>query len=175
MPSIKDFQTRYPNATLVDQVTGETIISPKKDCTPCTVESGLKMVEPGVAVVDGVFVAMIPAILRSEANESQWHRKMLRKLSSKKAVRDTLGPHLAILLPYAEAYHAGKGLRAKFTKLGGRKLDVMANLGNSMKAIEDAVAWAMLVDDGDSRWHATPHYEPGELVGVRVEISIFAD
>ena len=173
-PSLAEFLRAHPGVTLIDQLTGETVSGPQKDCIPCTVESTEKaMVEPWVGVSNGILVALIPAITRSEANESKWTAKMRRKLSAKKAVRDTVGPHLSLLLPYAEAYHAGKGLRLYFVRLGGRKLDRMANLGPSLKVIEDCFAGAMLADDGDLRWRSECSQEPGGRVGVRVEISIF--
>src|SRR5580658_5789805 len=78
--------------------------SPSKEAD---VEPGeRKMVERSVEVVDGKFIAVLPVITRSEANESSWHRKMHRKLSGKAACRQILGPHLRLLVPFAEAYHA---------------------------------------------------------------------
>jgi hypothetical protein len=130
-----------------------------------------EMVEPGVGIVGGTLVAFIPCVTRSEANESKWTRKMARKLSAKRAVRETLGPHLAMLVPFAEAYHQGKALRVVLTRLGGRTLD-RCNLPTSMKAIEDMIAGALLADDGSPAWHVSYEQEPG-AVGVKVEISLF--
>jgi len=48
----------------------------------------------------------------------------------------------------------------------------MANLGRSLKSVEDVLAGAMLADDGDARWRATAHQEPGGVVGVRIKVEV---
>jgi hypothetical protein len=162
--SVEEFKRRYPNAELVDHTgPGRAVETPAP-----RVE---KLVEPGVGIVEGKLVAFIPCVTRSEANESKWTRKMSRKLSAKRAVRETLGPHLMLLVPFAEAYHQGQALKVVLTRLGGRTLD-RCNLPTSMKAVEDMIAGALLADDGSPQWHVSYEQEPGE-VGVKVEIELW--
>lgn len=137
-----------------------------------TVESS-EMVEPGIAIEANRLTILIPAVTRSEANESKWVKKMARKLSAKEAVRRTLGPHHAALSRYAEAYHAGKQLRVTFTRLGGRQLD-RGNLAVSMKAIEDMIEGALLASDGSPLWMSFYEQETSGPTGVRVEIEVYA-
>jgi hypothetical protein len=129
-----------------------------------------RMVVATVAMEGDTLVAFIPAITRSEANESKWTRKMVRKLSAKKAVKDTLGCHYRLLVPFAEAYHAGKPIRVTLTRLGGRKLDA-CNLPSSMKAIEDALEGALLADDGSPLWIVEYRQNVGHHVGVQINLS----
>ena len=130
-----------------------------------------KLVEPSVDLIGGTFVAVIPAITRSEANEPRWVKKMRRKLSTKQAVRQTIGPYARLLWPLAEAYHQGKMLKVCMTRLGGRRLDE-CNLPSSMKVVEDMVAGALLADDGDPRWSPRWKQSPGGEIGVVVEIAV---
>lgn len=128
-----------------------------------------KLVEPGIVTVGNQLVITLPVVTRSEANESKWDVKMRRKFPARRAVRDTLGAAYASLVPFAEAYHAGRALRVVFARLGGRRLD-RCNLPSSMKAVEDMVAGALLADDGDSRWHVSYEQDPGGPVGVCITI-----
>lgn len=161
--TIEQLKTLCPNADLGGE---EAAPAPRKP-------RALKLVESDVSepTGGGWLVITIPAIVRSEANESAWHRKMIRKLSAKEAVRTTLGPRHGLLTRYAEAYHSGKALRVKFVKLGGRRLD-RGNLAVSLKAIEDAVEGALLANDGSPLWLSSYEQEPGGLIGVRVEIEV---
>lgn len=131
------------------------------------------LVEPIVFAAGGVFTAYLPIITRSEANESAWYRKMKRKCAAKRVIREALGPHLGLLVPYAEHFHSGGALRVVLTRLGGRKMDRTVNNPNALKVVEDMIAGAMLIDDGDSRWHCRCEQEPGGPVGVRVEIGTY--
>jgi hypothetical protein len=135
-------------------------------------EEPQEMVEFGIAIEKNRLTCTIPCITRSEANESKWHKKMARKLSVKRAVRESLGRHHAAFSTFAEHFHQGKPLRVVLTRLGGRKLDALANLGASLKGVEDMIAGLLLADDGSPLWQATAAQEPGGPMGVRVEITI---
>jgi hypothetical protein len=118
------------------------------------------------------FIANIPAMTVSEANRGgKLHLKIKAKVSVKEACRQTLGPRASLLAPFTEAYHAGKALRVKFTRLGGRTLDP-ANIGSACKTVEDMVAGAMLANDRPPLWNSSYDQEPGGVVGMRVEIEI---
>lgn len=131
-----------------------------------------RMVDPGVAIIGTKLVIMLPVVTRSEANESAWHRKMIRKLSVKEAVRKTLGPHHGLLTPFAVAYHSGTALRVVFTRMSVRNLD-RGNLAVSMKAVEDCIEGALLASDGSPLWRSEYEQEQG-AVGVKVEIECWS-
>lgn len=136
-----------------------------------TIATVPKMVQPSVAFVGDKLVAYIPCVTRTEANESSWARKMLRKLPAKRITRETLGPYAGLLVPFIEAWHRGEALRVTFTRLGSRRLDA-GNLPSSLKSVEDVVAAGLFADDGDPKWMARYEQSPGGEVGVRVEISV---
>lgn len=131
-----------------------------------------ELVTPSVSIVGESLVAMIPAVTRSGANELRWAKKMMRNLSVKRAVRETLGPHHDKLSRFALAYHAGRALRITFVRLGGRRLDA-GNVAMSLKSVEDVLEGALLANDGDARWRAEYCQEPGGSVGVRITIELF--
>lgn len=129
------------------------------------------LVQPHVLVALGQFIAILPIVTRSEANEPAWQRKMARKMTAKRIFREAIGPHYSLLEPFARAYHSQKALRVRFTRLGGRKLD-LCNLPTSMKAVEDMLAGALLADDGDPRWMVSYEQSLGGPVGVRIEMEV---
>lgn len=128
-----------------------------------------KLVEPGIALVSGRLVIMVAVETRNEANQRDWRARSRRSGAAWRAVRESVGVHLSLLEPFARHYASGGALRVTFTRLGGRRLDQMANLGVALKGVEDAVAFLVGADDGDPRWHPVPRQEAG-VVGVRVEI-----
>lgn len=109
----------------------------------------------------------IPVEVRSESNlREHWSVRMTRAQEQKSAVFACVRSYDVVrwrdLLPV-------RGIRITFTRLGGRKMD-RSNLPVAFKAIEDALAKVMQVDDGHANW--LPHYEqsPGGPVGVRISI-----
>lgn len=127
-----------------------------------------EMVEPNAVFALGKADVMLPVVTRSEANESKWFRKMLRKVPVKRVFRECLGKHAMAFSVFARHYHNGGALRIVFTRLGGRKLD-KSNLPSTLKTVEDMLAGMLLADDGDSRWQPSWEQEPGK-VGVRIEM-----
>lgn len=122
---------------------------------------------------DGGVRLTLPILTKSEANQGgNWKGKSKRTKDARRQVSLLCGPKLRKLARFAEHYHAGGILRAKFTRLGGRKLDRMANLGAALKATEDAICLMLGVDDGDPRWVAVSEQEPDGAVGVRIEITL---
>lgn len=125
---------------------------------------------PGSFVGPVSFV--VPVYTTSETNERDRHKKNARTVSIRTAVSRTLGKYLKYLVPFAEAYHSGQTVRVLFKRLGGQGLDRMANLGPSMKAVEDALALMMGVDDGSPKWKAACDQEPGGDYGVLIVLSL---
>lgn len=108
----------------------------------------------------------------SEANEAHWQRRASRSGIIRKAVSRVLGKELAYLVPFAVAFHKGLHVRVHFVRLGGRRMDKLANLGTAMKAAEDAVCLILGADDGADNWVPTCDQEPGGPYGVRITLSL---
>lgn len=130
-----------------------------------------EMVKASAAVVGNRFVAVVPVATVSEANQRQWRGRSGRTGTQRAAVSKVLGPALGMLAPFADHYHRGGVLNVTLTRLGGQRLDTLANLGSALKAIEDAVALMLGASDGDPRWKAKAEQEPGGPVGVRIELT----
>ena len=118
-----------------------------------------------VTFVVGVYTA-------SEANEADWRNKSTRKGVIRSAVSRVLGKELAYLVPFSIAYHRGLPVRVHFVRLGGRRLDKLANLGTAMKAAEDTVCLMLGADDGADNWVPSCDQEPGGAYGVRIVFSL---
>lgn len=131
---------------------------------------GPEFVAASVVVRDGVLTAVLPVRTASEANCRAWRVKSNRTKDARQVMSAGLGRHLRALAPFAEAYHRGETLRVTITRLGGPRLDSMANLGPSLKATEDFLALLLGADDGDPRWRCEAAQEPGGPVGVRIEL-----
>lgn len=131
-----------------------------------------QLVEPIITLTNGKLVATIAVETSSEINSRQWRARHRRTGAAWNAVKNVFGPNLALLAGFAEAYHRGQTLNIVFTRLDKRRLDEMANLGTSMKAVEDALAFIMGANDGDLRWKARPAQEHSDLIGVRIEMEI---
>lgn len=108
----------------------------------------------------------------SEANESLWQNKSKRKGVIRSAVSRVLGKQLAYLVPFSIAFHKGLPVRVHFVRLGGQRLDKLANLGTSMKAAEDTVCLMLGADDGADNWKPTCDQEPGGPYGIRITFSL---
>lgn len=129
------------------------------------------MVEPSIAIVDGKLVLMVAVETKNETNQRIWKAKNRRAGAAWRAVRGAIGSNLALLEPFTRHLAVNGSLRATFTRLGGRHLDVLANLGASFKGVEDAICYLLGLDDRDSRWHPIPAQDTEhDGVGVMVEI-----
>lgn len=111
----------------------------------------------------------IPLVTRNESNLREWRKRSKRTDAAWKAVSRNIGPWVGYLGRFAREYHSGRPVRCVLTRIGGRTLDRMSNLGSALKAVEDAVCFLIGVDDGDPRWQCRAEQEPGDAYGVRVE------
>lgn len=135
--------------------------------------SSRELIEPSVVIVGSKLVVGIPVATYSDANERKWQKVMQRKISAKRAVRETIGPNHGLFTRFAEAYHAGKALCVCFRRVGHRRVD-RSNLPTTMKYVEDTIAAFIAADDGDPRWRPSFDQDPDhDGVGVVVEIEVF--
>lgn len=131
-----------------------------------------------ITVKEDHLVFVLPIRTVSEANSHNKWRKNNNSNGAKKIVSAFLGKHLDRLVPFADAYHRGGAIQIKFTRLGGNHLDEMANLGASMKYVEDAVALMIGADDGGKvngkrPWIAQAFQDTQfKLVGVKIDMRI---
>lgn len=131
---------------------------------------------PAACVVDaqGILRMLVPIATKSEANTRDWRGRSQRAGAAWKATR--LAARLDLFAPFEHHYRSGGGIQAVFTRLGGNRIDSMANLGVSMKGVEDAVAYLVGANDGSDQWQAVAAQEPRTAqkidggVGVRVEL-----
>ena len=108
---------------------------------------------------------------RAEVNGRDWRSRSSRTQAARRAVSAAFGRAMVWVAAFADHYHRGGRLRVVLTRLGGKRLDP-SNLPTALKAVEDAVALMLGADDGDARWVAEWHQEPGgAAVGVRVELA----
>ena len=117
-------------------------------------------------------VWVVPVKTVSEANSRGWRQKSGRTQGTRKAVCRALGQHLEAVIPFATAFHAGRAVVVRLTRLGGQKLDRTANLPSSLKAVEDSVALVMGADDGAPNWRCEVDQEPGGDWGVRIQLEL---
>ena len=132
------------------------------------------MIEPIIAPWsdDGIVFAL-PIKTTSEANARAWKEKSARNKEARKIVAKFMAKHARKFLPFNEHWHAGGTLKLVFIRLGCRQLDTLANLGTSLKGVEDAVAMMLGADDGSNRWQARADQFPETaFVGVQVRIDI---
>lgn len=125
--------------------------------------------EPGFPMV-----VTLPIKTMSEANRTVWQQKSSRIRSARGIVSKFFGRNMRHLLPFAEAYHGGRTVYVTLTRIGGPKLDALANLGASLKGVEDAVALMLGADDGCPLFRSRAEQEPkiGGPCGVRIELSL---
>lgn len=128
------------------------------------------LVEPGIAIEPTRVTILIAHATKNELNQRAWKAKNRRAGEAWRRVREAIGPHLGALEQYARHYAQGGALRVTFTRLGGRHLDQLCNLGGALKGVEDAVCYLLGADDGNPQWHPIPAQECGGPVGVRVDI-----
>lgn len=125
---------------------------------------------PPVGAVGPVsFVVGVKTV--SEANNRNWQGRSGRTGEVRRAVCRLMGRNLRHFVPFAEAFHAGRTVRVVIRRMGGQKLDAMANLGAALKAVEDAVALVLGAEDGARNWRATAEQQPGGPMGVMVILS----
>lgn len=112
----------------------------------------------------------IPFACVNESNERAWKGRHARAGAAWRVVRKAV--HLEDVARF-EVWLENEGtVYAKFTRLGGKRLDPLVNLPASLKGVEDAFAYLCGVDDGSPLWVPRADQEPGGLVGVRVELSL---
>ena len=129
------------------------------------------LVDPGWAMDATGLIIMVPVATVSETNARQWQGRSQRTQAARKAVRRACIGALFALSMFEKHCAAGGGLRVKFVRLGGHKMD-HSNLPAACKATEDALAYLLGVDDGDNGWHPEWAQEPGgESQGMRIEVS----
>jgi len=117
---------------------------------------------------------MIPVWLESEANrQSNLKGSIMRKAAVKKAIWNALGPHWKVWGPIGDAIRADKACSIVATSIGGRGLD-HGNLWRAFKAVEDAIAIQLGVNDGMKTWQRVFHVdqEPGPLWGCRIKMTL---
>lgn len=143
---------------------------PKKAAKVELVEEAFTAPPDGQA---GPLAFMVPLKTVSETNErGQWHKKAHRTGNTRRIVSRVLGKRLRYLVPFAEAFHAGRVVCVTLTRYGGQGLDRLANLGAALKAVEDAVAIMLGADDGAGNWKAVPEQKPGGPYGVLIELAL---
>jgi hypothetical protein len=152
-----------------DLATPPTPVVPDRQDTeePTSDRKRPPLVEPSFTA-PGTWV--LPIETASEANGREWRKRSNRTQAARKVVSEAFGRSLVWVAAFADHFHRGGGLRVVFIRLGGRQLD-RSNLPVALKATEDAVALMLGADDGDPRWRAEWHQEPGGAVGVRIELS----
>ena len=131
-----------------------------KDAAPALVTPGA--VRPGVWLV-----AYHPV---SEANARQWQARSRRAGMAWRAVRAAV--KLSDLSVWEALLRSGRPVRARFVRLGGRRLDPMDNLPASMKGVADALAFLCGADDGSPLWLPSCGQEAGVEHGVRIELGV---
>lgn len=130
------------------------------------------LVEPAVARSRGRVAVTVPVRVESEANAGGTLRAALaRKASVKRAVFLALAPHWRAWGPFGDRLRAGAAVRVRLVRIGGRMLD-RANLPRAMKSAEDALATMLGASDGSPLWCVEWAQEPGDLYGVRIELSL---
>ena len=129
-----------------------------------------KMVEPCISTSAGTVTIYVAYASKSETNQRDWKAKSRRTGEAWRKVREAIGPNLGLLETLAIHYAKNGALRVRMTRLGGRKMD-RSNLPAARKGIEDAIAYLLGADDGDSRWHPEYDQEPGGDVGVGIDVS----
>lgn len=134
----------------------------------------------GNALVEPAFTAIplawtIPIETASEANGRDWRARSRRADAAWKAVSKAVGPKLLHLGAVASCLHGGRdAVRVRLVRLGGKRLD-RSNLPPALKAVEDALAFILGIDDGDPRWRCEWEQEVGGPAGVRAEVAVIND
>lgn len=154
------------HSTRQQEAEADTKKPPKPLCDPFVVQRAANGLAHGALEIE------VPVKTASEVNGRDWKARSRRSGAAWKAVSKLLGPHLALLAPFAEAYHSDKALKVVFTRLGCHKMD-KSNLPSATKAVEDALAFMLGADDGDPRWSARWEQVPeAEVCGVRIYLEV---
>lgn len=107
---------------------------------------------------------VVPYRVVSEANQwDGWQARCRRNRAAGDAWRAALAVH------HAFAVRLRPPLAVTLTRLGGRRLDD-DNLAGAFKALRDAIADWLGLDDGDPRLAWRYGQEPGGPAGVRVRV-----
>ena len=126
-------------------------------------------VEPVVCFHMNILYMKLPIETKSEINLRSWRCRAKRSKTARNVVGNYFPQDAATF--FRLKWITGHGLRITLTRLGGRKLD-RSNLPTALKATEDGVAEMIGANDGDERWQASWHQEPGGPVGVRIEVEV---
>lgn len=131
-----------------------------------------KLVEPSCRLIRGVLTITIAVETCNENNMREWQAKHRRAGEAWKATRRAITEYgLTQLANLVFFLNRDDTIKARFTRLGGRRLDQLANLGNAFKGVEDAICYLLGIDDSDPRWQpVAPEQRPGGEVGVMVEL-----
>lgn len=134
-------------------------------------KESVKLIVPTFRRSTGWPVWEIPLVTTSEVNSRDWRKRSKRTDAAWAAVSKAVGRSLNYLAAFAFDFHdLGLPVYARFTRLGGRKLD-KSNLPTALKATEDALCFMMGADDGAANWHPSWAQEPCDGMGVRIELS----
>lgn len=120
---------------------------------------------PSVFVPPNAFIVPVEVVSLNAAKSMR--ATMGRKASQRAAVCQLLGKHLDVLVPYAQAFHAGKPIVVRLARLGGRGLD-SDNLAGSMKWIRDSVADMIGANDKSPLICWEYQQFDNERIGVRI-------
>lgn len=139
---------------------------------PATARLAPDLIAPRVEVrADGSVAFDVPCVVPSLANSRQWQDRSRVAQAHRRAVSRALGPHLRLLAPFAEHYHANRPLAVLLTRLGGGALDRTANLPAALKYVEDALALLLGADDGAAHWLCRCEQLPRGATGARIQLS----
>lgn len=127
------------------------------------------MVQPMCVPHGNTLTITVPIETVNESNGRDWKARSRRSGQAWKLVRKSVKlEHLAF---FEARIRQAMPVYARFTRLGGRKLDPMVNLPSALKGVEDAMAFLLGVDDGSTLWIPECGQETGGLVGVRIVLS----
>lgn len=106
---------------------------------------------------------------RAEANGRDWRNRNARAGSAWKAVRSVFT--LSALAKWELNHRFGEPIYARFTRLGGQRLDPLVNLPSALKGVEDALCYLLGIDDSSPLWKPCCEQVPGGPYGVKIELS----
>ena len=131
----------------------------------------LRHVEPGFGLT---LTLSVPVEVVSESNAREWRARSLRTQKQRAAVSRALSRCGAAVAVFAAAVQGGRPVRVTLTRLGGRRLDP-PNLPAAFKAVIDALAAWLGVDDRSELYRWDFAQEPGGADGVRVVLETVGD
>lgn len=126
-----------------------------------------------VELVEASFIApstwIVPLETRNESNQRNWRARNRRSGAAWMAVRAVV--QLQYLSQWELIHRWGYCIYARFTRLGGQRLDPLVNLPSALKGVEDAMCYLLGIDDSSPLWKPCCDQEPGAAYGVRIELS----